>query len=166
MPARRLSAIMKKITPFLWFDKEAEEAARFYTSIFKGSRILGIARYGKGAPGKPGSVMTVKFRILGQEFTALNGGPAFKFTPAVSFVVHCGSQKEIDYYWRRLSAGGKEVQCGWLADKYGLSWQIVPDIITELLDGEDPARSERVMKAVMKMVKLDIKGLRRAAAGK
>jgi predicted 3-demethylubiquinone-9 3-methyltransferase (glyoxalase superfamily) len=157
---------MKKITPFLWFDRQAEEAAKYYTSVFKGSKILGITRYGKGAPGKPGSVMTVSFRILGQDFTALNGGPQFKLTPAVSFVVHCGSQKEIDHYWRRLSAGGRKVQCGWLVDKYGLSWQIVPDALVDLLTGDDPARSERVMKAVMKMVKLDIKGLRRAAAKK
>jgi predicted 3-demethylubiquinone-9 3-methyltransferase (glyoxalase superfamily) len=166
MPGNQSRAIMKKITPFLWFDKQAEEAAKFYTTVFKGSKILGIARYTKGTPGKPGSVITVKFRILGQEFTALNGGPVFKFTPAVSFVVHCRSQREIDYYWRRLSAGGKKVQCGWLEDKYGVSWQVVPDVLVDLLTGNDPARAERVMKAVMKMVKLDIKRLRRAAAKK
>src|ERR1017187_6544257 len=157
---------MQKITPFFWFDKQAEQAARFYTSVFKGSGILGIARYGKGSPGKPGSVMTVKFRILGQEFTALNGGPVFKFTPAISFVVHCRSQKAVDYYWRKLSMGGKKVQCGWLEDKYGVSWQIVPDVLIELLTGNDPAKAERVMKAMMKMVKLDIKRLQRAAAEK
>jgi predicted 3-demethylubiquinone-9 3-methyltransferase (glyoxalase superfamily) len=156
---------MKKITPMLWFDKDAEEAARFYLSVFKGSRTLGITRYGKGSRGKPGSVMTVRFRILGQEFTALNAGPKFKFTPAVSFVVSCGSQREIDYYWRRLSAGGRKAQCGWLVDRYGLSWQVVPDMMTELLGDDDPARSERVILAIMRMVKLDIKRLRRAAAG-
>jgi predicted 3-demethylubiquinone-9 3-methyltransferase (glyoxalase superfamily) len=157
---------MQKISPFLWFDKEAEQAARFYTSIFKGSKIQDITRYGKGAPGKPGSVMTVRFRLLGQEFIALNGGPAFKFNKAISFVVHCKNQGEIDYYWRRLTAGGKEVQCGWLDDKYGLSWQIVPDVFFDMIDRKDAAKSERVMKAMMKMVKFDIKGLQRAAAGK
>jgi predicted 3-demethylubiquinone-9 3-methyltransferase (glyoxalase superfamily) len=154
---------MPKITPFLWFDNKAEQAARFYTSIFKGSKTLDIARYGKGSPGKPGSVMTVRFRILGQEFTALNGGPVFKITPAVSFVVHCKTQREVDYYWRRLSAGGKEVQCGWLEDRYGVSWQIVPDVLIRLLTGTDRAKAERVTTAMMKMVKLDIKSLRRAA---
>ncbi len=157
---------MPKITPFLWFDKEAEQAAKFYTSVFKGSKILGISRYGKGMPGKAGSVMTVKFRLLGQEFSALNGGPAYKFTHAVSFVVHCKSQKEVDYYWRRLSAGGKEVQCGWLQDRYGLSWQIVPVMMLEALAGKDKAKIDRMMGAMMQMVKLDIKGLQRAAAGK
>jgi predicted 3-demethylubiquinone-9 3-methyltransferase (glyoxalase superfamily) len=157
---------MQKITPCLWFDGQAEEAARFYTSVFKGSKILGVARYGRGSRGKPGSVLTVRFRILGQDFIALNAGPKFKFTPAVSFVVNCRSQAEIDYYWRRLSAGGRKVECGWLVDKYGLSWQVVPDMIAELVADDDPARSERVIIAVMKMVKLDIKRLRRAAAGK
>jgi len=160
------TVLVQKITPFLWFDKQAEEAAKFYSSIFKGSKILGVARYTKGTPGKPGSVMTVRFRILGQEFTALNGGPVYRFTPAVSFVVHCRSQREIDYYWRRLSANGKEIQCGWLVDKYGVSWQVVPDVLMDLLTGDDTARSERVMRAIIKMVKLDIKRLRRAAARK
>src|ERR1017187_50582 len=132
---------MQKITPFLWFDGQAEQAARFYTSVFKGSRILDVARYSKGTPGKPGSVMTVRFRVLGQEFTALNGGPVYKFTPAISFVVHCRSQKEVDYYWRKLSMGGKKVQCGWLEDKYGVSWQLVPDVLIELLTGNDPAKA-------------------------
>jgi predicted 3-demethylubiquinone-9 3-methyltransferase (glyoxalase superfamily) len=157
---------MKKIMPFLWFDGQAEEAAKFYTSVFKGSRILDVARYTKGTPGKPGSVMTVRFRILGQDFTALNGGPEYRFTPAVSFVVHCRSQAEIDYYWRRLSAGGKKVQCGWLVDRFGVSWQVVPDMLMGLLTGNDPARAERVMRAIMKMVKLDIRRLLRAAAKK
>lgn len=154
---------MQKITPFLWFDKQAEPAARFYTSVFKHAKILDIARYGEGSPGKPGSVMTVKFRLLGQEFVALNGGPAFQLTPAISFVVNCQTQKEIDYYWRKLSAGGKKVQCGWLEDKYGVSWQIVPTVLPRLLTGRDPARAARVMQALMKMIKLDIKTLRQAA---
>jgi predicted 3-demethylubiquinone-9 3-methyltransferase (glyoxalase superfamily) len=155
---------MQIITPFLWFDTQAEKAAKFYTSVFKDSKIVALTRYGKGTPGRPGSVMTISFRIMGQEFTALNGGPVFKFTPAISFVVHCQNQKEIDYYWRRLSAGGKKVQCGWLQDKFGVSWQIVPDALIELLTGDDAAQAERVTKAMMKMVKLDIGRLRRAAA--
>jgi predicted 3-demethylubiquinone-9 3-methyltransferase (glyoxalase superfamily) len=157
---------MQKIAPFLWFNAKAEEAARFYTSVFKGPKKLAITRYGRGMPGKPGSVMTVKFRILGQEFTAINAGPEYKFSPAVSFVVYCRTQREIDYYWKKLTAGGREVQCGWLADKYGLSWQIVPDKIMEMIGSNDPARSQRVMDAVMGMVKLDLKVLRRAAAKK
>jgi predicted 3-demethylubiquinone-9 3-methyltransferase (glyoxalase superfamily) len=155
---------MESITPFIWFDTQAEQAAKFYTTVFKNSKILRIARYSKGSPGKPGSVMTVNFRILGQEFTALNGGPVFKLTPAISFVVHCKSQKEIDFHWRKLSAGGKKMQCGWLQDKYGVSWQIVPDVLIELLTGRDPAKVERVTNALMKMVKIDIKRLRHAAA--
>jgi predicted 3-demethylubiquinone-9 3-methyltransferase (glyoxalase superfamily) len=162
-PNRDAALTMPTITPFLWFDKQAEQAAKYYTSIFKRSKILGIARYTKGAPGKVGSVMTVKFRILGQDFTALNGGPVFKFNPAISFVVHCDTQKEIDYYWRRLTAGGKEVQCGWLVDKFGVSWQIVPNLLMDLLTDDKPERTERVMDAVMSMVKIDIRGLRQAA---
>jgi predicted 3-demethylubiquinone-9 3-methyltransferase (glyoxalase superfamily) len=154
---------MPSITPFLWFDKQAEAAATFYTSVFPNSKILNIARYGRGSPGKPGSVMTVKFRILGQEFTALNGGPDFKFNHSISFVVHCRTQKEIDHYWRKLSAGGEEVQCGWLKDKYGLSWQIVPDVLLRLITSKDPAVAEPVMKAMLKMVKFDIKRIERAA---
>jgi predicted 3-demethylubiquinone-9 3-methyltransferase (glyoxalase superfamily) len=154
---------MKKITPFLWFDTQAEQAAQFYASVFRNSRILDIARYSKGSPGKAGSVMTVRFRLLGQEFTALNGGPMYKFTPAISFVVHCKTQKEVDAYWRKLTAGGRQVQCGWLVDKYGVSWQIVPDILIELLTSGDASKAERVTQAMLKMVKLDIKRLRRAA---
>ncbi|HEY5078420.1 MAG TPA: VOC family protein [Opitutaceae bacterium] len=157
---------MPKITPFLWFHHQAEEAAKFYTSVFKGSKILGGARYTKGMQRKAGSVLTVNFRILDQEFTALNGGPGFKFNQATSFVVHCKTQKEVDTYWRKLSAGGKEVMCGWLVDKFGLSWQIVPDVLLQLIVDKDPAKVERVMMAMMKMVKLDIKGLQKAAAGK
>jgi predicted 3-demethylubiquinone-9 3-methyltransferase (glyoxalase superfamily) len=157
---------MQKITPFLWFDKQAEQAARYYCSIYRNSKILDVARYSEGSPGKPGSVMTVRFRIQGQEFTALNGGPVYKITPAISFVVHCKTQKEVDRYWRKLSAGGTKIQCGWLVDRYGVSWQIVPDILIELLTSKDAAKAERVMKAMLKMVKLDIKRLRRAAETK
>jgi predicted 3-demethylubiquinone-9 3-methyltransferase (glyoxalase superfamily) len=155
---------MQKITPFLWFDRDAEKAARFYVSVFKGGKILKVLRYGEGGPGRPGSVMTVKFRVLGQEFTALNGGPVFKFTPAVSFVVHCTTQREVDYYWRKLTAGGKPVQCGWLEDRFGVSWQIVPDALIDLLGSKDPVRAARVTQAMMKMIKLDIRKLQEAAA--
>jgi len=157
---------MQKITPFLWFANEAEEAANFYTSIFKNSKITHIARYsesGSKAAGRPtGSVMTVAFQIEGQNFTAINGGPVFKFTEAVSFVINCENQKEIDYYWEKLSEGGdpKSQQCGWLKDKYGLSWQIVPVQLGALMS--DPARSERVMNALLKMKKLDIETLQDA----
>jgi predicted 3-demethylubiquinone-9 3-methyltransferase (glyoxalase superfamily) len=157
---------MQKISPFLWFNNEAEEAANFYTSIFKNSKILNVARYsesGSKAAHRPkGSVMTVAFQIEGQNFTAINGGPVFKFTEAVSFVINCETQKEIDYYWEKLSEGGdpNAQQCGWLKDKYGLSWQIVPTSLGELIS--DPSRSERVMSAVLKMRKLDIKVLQEA----
>src|SRR5262245_42368714 len=161
---------MQKITPFLWFNNQAEEAARFYTSIFKNSRVGKIARYQKATEkvsGQPaGSVMTVEFELDGQDFIALNGGPQFKFTEAISFVVHCKTQAEVDKYWKKLSAGGKEVQCGWLQDKYGLSWQIVPTILGDLFSQKDPAKSQRVMEAMLKMVKLDIKKLKQAAKGK
>ena len=160
---------MQKITPFLWFDDNAEEAVKFYTSIFPNSKIGKIARYdkaGEKVAGRPaGSVMTVEFQINGQEFVALNGGPHFKFTEAISFVVNCKTQAEVDSYWKKLSAGGKEVQCGWLKDKYGLSWQIVPTILGELMSSKDAAKSQRVMQAMLKMVKLDIKKLKQAAKG-
>jgi predicted 3-demethylubiquinone-9 3-methyltransferase (glyoxalase superfamily) len=161
---------MQKITPFLWFNDDAEQAVKFYTSIFKNSKIGKIARYdeaGEKVAGRPrGSVMTVEFQIEGQKFIALNGGPIFKFTEAVSFVVNCQTQAEVDRYWKKLSAGGKEVQCGWLKDKYGLSWQIVPTVLGELLSSKDAAKSHRVMQAMLKMVKLDIKKLKQAAKGK
>ena len=161
---------MQKITPFLWFNDNAEQAVEFFTSIFKGSKIGKIARYdkaGEKAAGRPaGSVMTVEFQLQGQEFVALNGGPHFKFTPAISFVVNCKTQAEVDYYWKKLSAGGKEVQCGWVTDKYGVSWQIVPTILGELLSGKDKAKSQRVMEAMLKMIKLDIKKLKQAAKRK
>jgi predicted 3-demethylubiquinone-9 3-methyltransferase (glyoxalase superfamily) len=161
---------MQKITPFLWFENQAEEAVEFYTSIFKNSRIGNIARYdeaGAKASGRPaGSVMTVEFELEGQQFIALNGGPHYQFTPAVSFVVNCGTQQEIDYYWEKLAAGGKEIQCGWLTDKFGLSWQIVPTILSELVSSKDAAKSQRAMLAMLQMVKLDIKQLQDAYEGK
>jgi predicted 3-demethylubiquinone-9 3-methyltransferase (glyoxalase superfamily) len=157
---------MQKITPFLWFDDKAEEAATFYTSVFKNSKIVNIARYGDAGAevaGRPkGTVMTVAFQLEGQEFVALNGGPQFKFTEAVSFVVNCQTQEEVDEYWEKLSDGGQEVQCGWLKDKYGLSWQIVPTILSEMLNDPDPKKAERVMKAMLQMKKIDIKGLKQA----
>src|ERR1051325_1446519 len=146
---------MQKITPFLWFDDQAEEAVKFYTSIFKKSKIGKIARYDKAAEhvsGRPaGSVMTVQFQLEGQEFVALNGGPRFKFTEAISFVVTCKTQAEVDKFWKKLSAGGQEVQCGWIKDKYGVSWQIVPTVLGELLSGNDAAKSQRVMQAMLKL---------------
>lgn len=153
---------MQKITPCLWFDTQAEEAARFYISIFKNSKISQITRYGETGPGPKGSVMTVEFQLEGQDFMALNGGPHFKFTEAISLSVDCKTQEEVDEYWRRLSEGGEQVQCGWLKDKYGLSWQIVPRILSEMLADPDPAKSNRVMEAMLKMKKLDIKGLEQA----
>lgn len=157
---------MQRITPFLWFDDKAEEAAAFYTSIFKNSKIVDIARYGDAGAevsGRPkGTVMTVAFQLDGQEFVALNGGPQFKFTEAISFVVNCQTQEEVDDYWKKLSDGGQEVQCGWLKDKYGLSWQIVPTILSEMLKDPDPKKAERVMTAMLQMKKLDIKGLKQA----
>jgi predicted 3-demethylubiquinone-9 3-methyltransferase (glyoxalase superfamily) len=156
---------MQKITPFLWFDTQAEEAMNFYVSIFKDSKIVSISRYPEGSPAPAGTVMTTKFELEGQEFVALNGGPTFKFTEAISLVVNCASQEEVDYYWEKLSAGGTEVQCGWLKDKYGLSWQITPTILIELMSSKDPKKNERVMQAMMKMVKIDIETIKRAAAG-
>ena len=155
---------MQKITPFLWFDDNAEEAVQFYTSIFKDSKILETSRYGDAGPGPKGTVMTMKFELNGQAFIALNGGPHFKFTEAISFVVNCETQKEIDEYWAKLTAGGKEVQCGWLTDKYGLSWQIVPTILGQLMQNKDPEKVKSVTQAFMKMVKMDIEALKRAAA--
>lgn len=155
---------MQKITPCLWFDNRAEEAAKLYTSIFRNSKIGKIARYGDAGPGPKGSAMTVSFEIDGQEFLGLNGGPMFKFTPATSFVVNCTSQKEVDEYWAKLlEGGGVENQCGWLQDRFGLSWQIVPTRLSELLSDPDPAKSQRVMAAMLKMVKLDIAELEKAA---
>jgi predicted 3-demethylubiquinone-9 3-methyltransferase (glyoxalase superfamily) len=153
---------MQKISPFLWFDGNAEEAANFYVSIFKNSKILTISRYGDTGPGPKGSVMVVKFQLNGQEFFALNGGPTFKFTEAISFLVNCESQQEVDELWEQLTAGGKEIQCGWLKDKYGLAWQIVPTILGELMADKDPKKAARVMQAMMKMIKIDINKLQQA----
>jgi predicted 3-demethylubiquinone-9 3-methyltransferase (glyoxalase superfamily) len=153
---------MQKITPFLWFDKQAEQAANFYVSIFKNSRIVKVTRYGDAGPGPKGDVLVVAFEIEGQPFTALNGGPGFTFNESVSFVVHCKTQDEVDAYWLKLSEGGQPGQCGWLKDKYGLSWQVTPDVLVDLLNDPDPAKSGRVMQAMMKMRKIDIAELRRA----
>ena len=157
---------MQKITPCLWFDHDAEQAAKFYTSIFKRSKIVRTTRYGKEGYAihgrKAGTVMTVTFRLDGQEFMALNGGPVFTFNEAVSFIVHCNTQQEVDYYWDRLSGGGKKGVCGWLKDKYGVSWQIVPRVLGRMIKGHGTTKSERVMKALLRMRKLDIQTLRRA----
>lgn len=161
-----MAIIQQKIRPCLWFDTNAEEAARFYTSIFKKSKIRDVARYGdagaKAAHMPKGMVMTVVFELEGQSFLALNGGPIFKFTPAISLMVYCKTQKEIDELWEKLSAGGQKSQCGWLTDKFGLSWQIVPATLGKLVSGKNPKRSERVMSELMKMTKLDIKTLGKA----
>lgn len=154
---------MQKITPFLWFDTQAEEAAQFYTSIFKDSRILEILYYAEGAPHPEGSVMTVRFEIAGQTFTALNGGPHYAFSPATSFVVNCDTQEEIDFYWDRLVKGGQPQQCGWLSDRYGVTWQIVPEILPELFSNPDMEKCARVTQAMMRMIKLDIDALKKAA---
>jgi len=157
---------MQKISPFLWFDDQAEEAVNFYTSIFKNSKILNVTRYGEVGPGPKDSVMTVAFQLEGQEFMALNGGPHFKFTEAISFVVKCKTQEEVDDLWEKLSEGGGEkIQCGWLKDKYGVSWQIVPTILGEMISDPNRAKSQRVMEAMLKMKKIEIEGLKRAYAG-
>jgi predicted 3-demethylubiquinone-9 3-methyltransferase (glyoxalase superfamily) len=154
---------MQKITPFLWFDTEAEEAAGFYTSVFPNSRIVEVARYGSAGPGQEGTVMTVSFELDGQAFIALNGGPEFSFNEAISFQVSCGSQDEVDSFWRTLSDGGEEGPCGWLKDRFGLSWQIVPRVLTELLGDPDREKSQRVMRAMLNMKKIEIAELERAA---
>jgi predicted 3-demethylubiquinone-9 3-methyltransferase (glyoxalase superfamily) len=160
----------QKITPCLWFDTEAEEAARFYVSIFDDSRIVKVSRYvneGQEIHGKPaGSVMAVEFELEGQTFVAMNGGPHFKFDEAISFQVHCASQDEVDYFWSKLSAGGKEAPCGWLKDKYGLSWQVVPTVLLNMLMDADPKKAERVTKAFLQMKKFDIEALKRAYDGR
>jgi predicted 3-demethylubiquinone-9 3-methyltransferase (glyoxalase superfamily) len=155
---------MQKITPFLWFDKNAEEAVNFYTSVFKNSKIETIARYGEEGPGESGSVMTAVFELFGQRFIALNGGPHFQFTPAISFVISCETQDEVDYYWDKLSEGGETNQCGWLTDKFGVTWQVVPSILGDLLSSDDEESSQRVMHAMLQMTKLDIQTLQDAAA--
>lgn len=153
---------MQKIVPFLWFNDNAEEAMSFYTSIFKNSKVVSVARYGDAGPGPKGSVMTAAFQLEGQEFVALNGGPQFTFTEAISFLVNCETQEEVDDLWEKLSAGGEESQCGWLKDKFGLSWQIVPTILGKLMQDQDPKKSARVMQAMLQMKKINIKKLKEA----
>ncbi len=157
---------MQKITPFLWFDGNAEEAVNFYTSIFKNSKIDSITRYGDAGPGPKGSVMTMNFQLDGQHFIALNAGPQYKFNPAISMFVDCEDQAEVDRLWSKLTDGGKEVQCGWLEDKYGLSWQIVPRIFLKMMQDKDSTKSQRVFKAMMNMVKFDIAAIQAAYDGK
>jgi predicted 3-demethylubiquinone-9 3-methyltransferase (glyoxalase superfamily) len=155
---------MQKITSFLWFDGKAEEATNFYISIFKNSKMGKITRYSDAGPGPKGSVMSVTFQIEGQEFFALNGGPQFKFTPAISFFVNCETQQEVDDLWEKLSAGGRADRCGWLQDKFGLSWQIIPTVLGQLLGDKDPQRARRAMQAMLQMTKIDINKLQQAAA--
>ncbi len=152
----------QKITPFLWFDGQAEAAAKFYVSVFRNAKILATARYGEAGPGPKGSVMTVVFELDGQRFIGLNGGPQFRFSEAVSFMIDCKTQEEVDYYWEKLSAGGQQQPCGWLKDRYGLSWQVVPSALGEMMSDPDATKSRRVMEAMLKMHKLDLAGLRRA----
>ena len=154
--------IKQRITPFLWFDGQAEEAANFYVSIFPNSKVSATSRYGEAGPGPKGSVMTIAFDLDGLSFTALNGGPMFKFTEAISFVVNCENQEEVDYFWSKLSAGGEESRCGWLKDKFGLSWQVVPTVLTEMLTDKDTAKAKRVMHAMLQMDKIDIAVLKKA----
>jgi predicted 3-demethylubiquinone-9 3-methyltransferase (glyoxalase superfamily) len=156
---------MQRIVPFLWFDSNAEEAVNFYIYIFKNSKILNIARYGDAGPGPKGTVMTMNFQLEGQDFMALNGGPYYTFSPAISFFVNCETQAEVDELWEKLTAGGSDVQCGWLRDKFGVSWQIIPRTLIELMQDKDPMKSQRVFKAMMGMIKIDIEGLKRAYRG-
>ena len=156
---------MQKITPFLWFDGNAEEAVNFYTSIFPKSKIVSVSRHGDAGPGPKGTVMDMTFELEGQQFMALNGGPQFKFTPAISLLVRCKTQAEVDRYWDKLSAGGQTIECGWLQDKFGVSWQIVPTVLFEMMTDKDPKKADRVMSAMMEMKKLDIAGLERAYEG-
>jgi predicted 3-demethylubiquinone-9 3-methyltransferase (glyoxalase superfamily) len=153
---------MQKITPFLWFDNQAEEAINLYVSVFKNSRILSMSRYGEAGPGPAGTVMTATFQLDGQEFMALNGGPDHKFTEVISLFVDCKTQEEVDELWEKLSEGGEQGPCGWLKDRFGLSWQIVPGVLGELLGDPDPAKSQRVMQAMLQMSKIDIAGLKAA----
>ena len=157
---------MPKITPFLWFDGKAEEAMNFYVSIFKNSKVGRVTRYGEAGPGPKGAVMSATFQLEGQEFMALNGGPQFTFTPAISFFVNCETQQEVDELWEKLSEGGQKDRCGWLKDKYGLSWQIIPSALGKMLGDKDPEKSKRVMEAMLQMDKIDIKGLQKAYEGK
>jgi predicted 3-demethylubiquinone-9 3-methyltransferase (glyoxalase superfamily) len=156
---------MQKITPFLWFDNQAEEAVQFYVSVFKNSEIIKIIRYGDDGPGPNGTVMTIGFMIESQEFAALNGGPQFRFSQAISFVVNCRTQEEVDEYWENLSAGGEKQPCGWLKDKFGVSWQVVPGILSEMLNDKDPVKAGRVMTAMLRMNKIDIQVLKQVYNG-
>lgn len=156
---------MKKITPFLWYDNEAEEAMNLYVSVFKDSKVLSVTRYGEAGPGPKGAVMTATVQLAGQEFIALNGGPVFKFTEAISFSVDCKTQEEVDELWEKLSEGGEKGRCGWLKDRYGLSWQINPTVLGEMLQDKDPEKSKRVMQAMLQMDKIDIKRLQQAYDG-
>jgi predicted 3-demethylubiquinone-9 3-methyltransferase (glyoxalase superfamily) len=157
---------MQKITTFLWFNDNAEEAVNFYISIFKNSKILSVTRYGEAGPGPKGTVMSATFQLSGQEFIALNGGPQFKFTEALSLFVNCETQQEVDELWEKLSAGGQKQRCGWLKDKYGLSWQIVPSALGQMLNDKDVEKSKRVMKAMLQMIKIDMQALRQAYEGR
>ena len=157
---------MQKITPFLWFDNQAEEAMNFYVSIFKNSRVVSVTRYGDAGPGPKGTVMSAIFELEGQQFYALNGGPQFSFTPAISFFVTCETQQEVDEFWEKLSAGGRKNRCGWLNDKYGLSWQIIPSVLGKMLQDNDAEKSKRVMQAMLQMDKIEIEGLKRAYEGR
>jgi predicted 3-demethylubiquinone-9 3-methyltransferase (glyoxalase superfamily) len=156
---------MQKIIPFLWFDNQAEEAMKFYTSVFKNSKVLNVIRYGTAGPGSEGTIMTVKFMIEGQEFVALNGGPIFKFTQAISFVINCKNQEEIDYYWEKLSKEGEEQGPGWIKDKYGVSWQVVPTVLEEMMNDRDTEKTGRLMGAMLQMNKIDIQKLKQAYKG-
>jgi predicted 3-demethylubiquinone-9 3-methyltransferase (glyoxalase superfamily) len=162
---REESAMEQKIIPNLWFDTEAEQAANFYISVFKNSRIVNVAHYTDVGPGEPGTVMTVEFDLDGHRFVGINGGPQFQFDEAVSFQISCETQDEVDYYWERLTEGGEESQCGWLKDRYGLSWQVVPTGMEEVFSDPDPERAKRAMKAMLEMRKIDIEALRSAADG-
>jgi predicted 3-demethylubiquinone-9 3-methyltransferase (glyoxalase superfamily) len=153
---------MQKITPFLWFDTQAEEAMNFYTSVFKDSKVNRVTRYGEAGPGTPGTVMSVEFQLNGTDFYALNGGPVFQFSPATSFFIHCETQEEIDHYWNKLSEGGKPNQCGWLYDKFGVTWQVVPNALSKYLNDPDKKKANNVMKAMMQMTKMDIAKLKEA----
>jgi predicted 3-demethylubiquinone-9 3-methyltransferase (glyoxalase superfamily) len=160
-----MSASSPRVTPFLWFERAAEEAAAFYVGVFPNSRIDAVVRYPEGTPGVAGTVMTVAFRLDGQVFTALNGGPHYRFSPAISFVIDCADQAEIDHYWDALSTGGRVQQCGWLDDRYGITWQVVPRALPQMLQDPDPARAQRVAQAMMTMVKFDLAALQRAQRG-
>jgi predicted 3-demethylubiquinone-9 3-methyltransferase (glyoxalase superfamily) len=157
---------MQKITPFLWFNDKAEEAMNFYVSVFKNSKVVSVTRYGEAGPGRKGTVMSATFQLEGQDFYALNGGPQFTFTPAISLFVNCETQQEVDELWEKLSEGGRKDRCGWLQDKYGLSWQVIPSILGKLLQDEDAEKSNRVMKAMLQMDKIDIQRLKQAYDGK